>query len=248
LTRLVNERGATLAGCVADETSHPSAATHRPAKVARVTSWQGRILEGLRLIPGVEVEPYGSVVEHQTLDPWSDLDVRLRLSVPASAETLFGAPLWAWQESLDDGGQHLRLVFSDGRRVDVVVNGRHHMALPDPPRDNAVRFEAALAASRLGRGSNLVGLHLVLGILRAALVQMMLIADRDTGTNHRRFGTEHDARAAEAAAIAAGRLRPETALEACELYGQWRKELEPTYRADWSGLQQVLDRGQSDRR
>ncbi len=194
-------------------------------------------------MPGVEAEPYGSVAENQDLDPWSDLDVRVRLSVPATAETLFGARLWAWQESADHAGQHVRLVFSDGRRVDVVVNGDHRMALPEPPCDNAVRFQAALAATRIGRGSDLIGLHLVLGILREALVQMMLIADRDTGTNHRRVGTAHDARAAEAAGIAARRLRPETALEACELYARWRQELEPSYRADWSGLHQVLDRG-----
>ena len=187
--------------------------------------------------------PYGSVAEDHDLDPWSDLDVRIRLPAPASAETLFGARLWAWQESLDDAGQHLRLVFVDGRRVDAVLAGGHRLALPAPPSDNAVRFEAALAATRIGRGSDLIGLHLVLGILRYALVQVMLLADRDTGTNHRRFATGHDARAAEAAAIAASPLRPETALDACELYARWRRELEPAYRADWSGLRAVLDRG-----
>ena len=142
----------------------------------------------------------------------------------------------------------MRLVFRDGRRVDALVTGTHRLALPEPACDNPVRFDAALAASRIGRGSDLIGLHLVLGILREALVQLMLIADRDTGTNHRRLGTRHDAHAAEAAAIAARRLRPETALEACELYARWRGELEPTYRADWSGLRKVLERAAGSRR
>lgn len=208
-----------------------------------MTSWPGRLLEELRKSPDVEVEPYGSVAENLDLDGWSDLDVRLRLSVPATAETLFKARLWAALESIDDLGQHLRLVFRDGRRVDALVTGAHRLALPEPPRDNSVRFEAALAASRIGRGNELIGLHLVLGILREALVQVMLIADRDTGTNHHRLGTGHDARAAEAAAVAARPLRPETALEACELYGRWREELEPAYTADWSGLHRVLERG-----
>ena len=206
-----------------------------------MTSWQGRLLEALRAIPGLEVEPYGSVAEGQDLDQWSDLDVRLRLSGPASAEALFGARLWAWQEAIDDAGQHLRLVFSDGRRVDLLAGGAHWLTLPEPPVDNTVRFEAALAASRLGRGSRLVGLHLVLGILREALVQVMLIADRDTGTNHHRRETVHDARAAEAAAVAGRPLRPEMALEACELYAKWRLELDPSYRPDWSGLREVID-------
>lgn len=207
--------------------------------------WQARLLERLRGVPGVEVEPYGSVAENRALDRWSDLDVRIRLAAPMPVETLFGARLWAWQESIDDGGQHLRLVFSDGRRVDAAVADGRRLELPEPPRDNAIRFEAALAASRIGRGSDLIGLHLVLGILREALVQVMLIADRDLGTNHHRLRTEHDARAAEAAAVAAGPLRPETALEACELYGRWRQELEPDYRADWSGLREVLGRAPS---
>lgn len=212
-----------------------------------MTSWQGRLLEQLQVVPSLEAAPYGSVAENQDLDGWSDLDVRVRLPAPAPAETLFGARLWAWQETIDQAGQHLRLVFSDGRRVDAVVGGVHRLALPEAPCDNAIRFEAALAASRIGRGSLLIGLHLVLGILREALVQVMLIADRDTGTNHHRLRTEHDARAAEAAAVAARPLRPQTALEACELYARWRQELEPAYRADWSGLHAVLDRGALDR-
>jgi hypothetical protein len=219
------------------------AATRQAASLAGVTSWPGRLLGELRLIRGVEVEPYGSVADNHELDTWSDLDVRVRLSIPASAETLFSARVWASQETVDDAGQHVRLVFRDGRRVDALVTGTHRLALPEPACDNPVRFDAALAASRIGRGSDLIGLHLVLGLLREALVQMMLIADRDTGTNHRRIGTRHDAHAAEAAAIAARRLRPETALEACELYARWRGELEPTYRADWSGLRKVLERG-----
>lgn len=213
------------------------------AKLAGVSAWQGRLLEQLRTVPGLEVEPYGSVGDSRDLDGWSDLDVRLRLPAPTAAEALLGAPLWSWQETLDEAGQHLRLVFSDGRRVDAVVTGDDRLLLPQPAPDNAIRFEGSLAASRLGRGSDLIGLHLVLGILREALVQVMLIADRDTGTNHRRLGTAHDARAAEAAAVAARPLRPELALEACELYGRWREQLEPSYRADWSGLRELLDRG-----
>lgn len=208
-----------------------------------MTSWQGRLLEALRLLPGLEAEPYGSVAEDAELDGWSDLDVRLHPDGSGSAENVFGARLWAWQESLDGAGQHLRFVFSDGRRVDAVVTGGHRLALPEPPDDNEIRFQAALAASRIGRGSELIGLHLVLGILREALVQVMLIADRDLGSNHHRLRTEHDARAAEAAAIAGAPLRPESALEAYELYGRWRQELEPGYRADGSGLREVLDRG-----
>ena len=208
-----------------------------------MTGWQRDLLEELRRVPGVEAQPYGSVAENLELDRWSDLDVRLRLTASADVETLFGARLWAWQESIDNAGQHVRLVFADGRRVDAVAGGEIRLTLPEPPLDNKIRFEGALAAARIGRGSSLIGLHLVLGILREALVQVMLIADRDLGTNHHRLATEHDARASEAAAIVVAPLRPESALQACELYGRWRRELDPAYRADWSGLRKVLARG-----
>ncbi|GGL07909.1 hypothetical protein GCM10009769_27620 [Curtobacterium luteum] len=37
------------------------------------------------------------------------------------------------------------------------------LTLPQPPIDNAVRFDLTLAATRFGRGANAIGLHLTLG-------------------------------------------------------------------------------------
>lgn len=140
----------------------------------------------------------------------------------------------------------LRLVLRDGRRLDLSMHGGV-VAMPTPTTDNAVRFDAALAAVRYGRGDRLIGLHLTLGVLRECLVIAMLLRDRAEGTDRHRHGTELDDRAAEVARIAAapdaGDARPTPVEQACRLYGRWRAELHPDYRPDWSGLTAVIDRG-----
>ncbi|TCK65897.1 hypothetical protein [Curtobacterium sp. PhB136] len=204
--------------------------------------WRHETLAQLRTaLPTGAVEPYGSVAGADALDPWSDLDVRVVTHEPLDVERLLGAPLWAWQGSSTESGQQLRLVTRDGRRVDLTVDGPS-VLLPEPPSDVDVRFDAALAATRLGRGNLLIGLHLVLGIGREALVQSMVRADLAAGTVHHRLPTPYDARAADVAALTAGALDPTVALRAYELYGRWRAEVDPGYRPDPAGLVAVLRR------
>lgn len=183
-----------------------------------MTDWRTTLLDRIRDWPTVlAAEPYGSVVTGG-VDVWSDLDVRVVARGPLDVEELLGTRLWAWQQA-DDGAQ-LRLLTDDGRFVDLAVDGAT-MLLPPAPADLAVRFDAALAMLRLGRGNRLIGLHLVLGTAREALVTSMRTADAATGTVHHRLPTAWDARADEVAALCAGPLGPETALAAYELAARW---------------------------
>ncbi|MFJ3034346.1 hypothetical protein ACIPC2_07995 [Curtobacterium pusillum] len=207
-------------------------------------TWQTDLLERIRTqVPGGStVEPYGSVTEPGTLDTWSDVDVALTITEGVDAETLLGGTPWAWQEHDTEATQTVRLVLVDGRRVDLTVQGER-IRLPTPPVDDSVRFDAALAAVRFGRGNDLIGMHLVLGIVRAALVDVMVAIDRETGTAHHRSGSPLDARAAEAQALLAEPLGPDLALGAAEFAGRCRTEIDLDHRADWSGLRAVIALG-----
>ena len=205
-------------------------------------TWQEELVARLRLDRALtDVKPYGSSSSGEGVDGWSDLDVVVGSTAHREVEEVLGAPLWAWQEALEDD-QRLRLVLRDGRRVDLRVEGVP-MRLPRPPVDVAVRFDAALAACRIGRGAELIGLHLLLGVLREALLQGMLLADREAGTTHHRAGTAEDRRVAEVGALIARPLHVEAAAEAYGLFGRWRAELDASYAADPSGLEAVLARG-----
>lgn len=212
-------------------------------------TWQIDLLERIReQVPnGSTVVPYGSVTEPDLLDRWSDLDVELQLTEDVAAQDLLGGTPWAWQDHQQVGAQHLRLVLADGRRVDLAVRGRR-IGLPTPPSDNGVRFDAALAAARFGRGNDLIGTHLVLGIVRAALVDVMVAVDRDEGTVHHRSGSSRDARAAAAQELLTGSLGPELALRAAEFAERCRAEVDPDHRGDWTGLRALLASGPEVRR
>jgi hypothetical protein len=213
------------------------------AYAARMT-WQTDLLERIRAqVPaGSTVEPYGSVTEPGTLDGWSDVDVTLTLTADVDADALLDGTPWAWQEHETETTQTVRLVLVDGRRVDLTVLGEH-VRLPTPPADDSVRFDAALAAVRFGRRNDLIGMHLVLGIVRTALVDVMVAIDAETGTDHHRSGSPLDARASEAQALLAEPLGPDLALRAAEFAGRCRTAIDPGHRADWSGLRAVIALG-----
>lgn len=207
--------------------------------------WQIELLESLAGRCS-SVQGYGSVLDQDSLDGWSDLDVRLDLPAPITPAELFGADAWAWQLSRTDDRVLVRLVLADGRRIDADLGGAQ-LVLAPPPADLGIRFDAALALSRLGRGADLIGLHLLLGIAREALVLQMQLADRDQGRTHHRQGTPRDDAAAELARLLSQPLAPSLAIDVAEVYGRWRQELEAGYRPDWTGLQAVFDRGADPR-
>ena len=189
----------------------------------------------------------GSARDVAQLDQWSDLDLHIDLSrVDGPIDLLADAEVWAASEDLADGRQVLRVVLVDGRRVDLVVEGGT-VRVPVLAADNEIRMLAALAAAKLGRNDRLIGLHLALELMRSCLVQAMLLRDRELGTTVHRFGSAHDAMADEVADLLRRPLgvspRPNVVERTVELYGRWRRQLEPGYSPDWSGLDALLNRG-----
>ena len=189
----------------------------------------------------------GSGLSPEQLDPWSDLDLHLDLAGRAEPVDLFlGLDIWAVSDEVASGQQVLRVVLGDGRRVDLVVQGGR-VSVPAQSADNDIRMIAALAAAKLGRGELLISLHLTLELMRACLVQAMLLRDRDVGMTVHRFGSERDATADRLIELLRPPLgatpRPNIIERVVHLYGRLRSELDPLYEPDWSGLESLLDRG-----
>lgn len=157
------------------------------------------------------------------LDEWSDLDVALvvppadvlRIASPTWVSQL--GRVWTYQTFARDRGSGVRVVFGDGRRVDLVAvtdraaipSARRRLrstpgdhptapredgslvreAVPDlPALVHEFRFTAALAVVKDARDDLLIGTHLALELPRLCLVVAMSLRDRDAGRSHHRFG------------------------------------------------------------
>ncbi len=133
-------------------------------------------------------------------------------------------------------------------RLDLVVEGGM-VGLPARSADNDVRVLAALAAAKLGRGDRLIGLHLTMELMRACLVQAMLLRDRDGGTSVHRFGSGRDEMADQVAGLLRCEVgvspRPNVVERTVELYGQWHRQLDDGYQPNWSGLDTLIARGRA---
>ena len=212
-------------------------------------TWQAQLeRELVGRLPGTAVHQLtGSARHPHQLDQWSDLDLHLDLAGSSdSVDLLAGLEVWAASEEVVAGRQVLRVVFGDGRRVDLMVEGGR-VSVPVLARDNEIRMVAALAAVRLGRDDRLIGLHLTLELMRLCLVEAMVLRDRDLGTTAHRFGSARDAMAEEVADLLRNPVavfpRPNIVERTVELYGRWRRQREPEYAPDWSGLDALLSRG-----
>jgi hypothetical protein len=213
-------------------------------------AWQDGLYQQIsRALPApASVSPHGSVLTPALLDGWSDLDLHVHTPETVELTALIGTQtIWAFDSAITNGSQVLRMVFIDGRRLDLTIGAGGRVASPVPAADNNIRFTAAIAAAKLGRGDQLIGLHLTLDLLRRCLEQAMLLRDRDTGTTVHRHGSARDALASTIARLARRPLtidpRPNVVELAVDLYGAWRREGDPSYSPDWSGLEAVITRG-----
>ena len=194
---------------------------------ADLTGWQGRSLAVLlpalrvRMPEGARFGVTGSVATG-VLDRLSDLDlIAVADDLPDSAGDLDMAsaagPVWSIDSHEDVGNRTLRMVYADGRRIDLLLRTSATdlpepvlwldagvpltdplQALPPVPREPvrpevlAVRHVAALAAAKLGRRDLLIGAHLCLEVARQALVVSMLLRDQEAGRTHHRGGGRRD--------------------------------------------------------
>jgi hypothetical protein len=156
-----------------------------------------------------DLQTHGSASgERSCTDRWSDLDIVLTTREPVTVAEDFAhrisdrfSPVFASSRSGNASRYTLRLVLSDLRRLDITaVNPVDSEAPPGPIHAavestgamaelvNDFRFDAVLAAVKAAREDILIGAHLTLQLARHLLVAAMLLRDRDTGTNHHRFG------------------------------------------------------------
>jgi len=201
-----------------------------PARVdtAEIPGWQGQAIAAL--LPALQawfpaaprVGVTGSVAT-ASVDPLSDLDL---VVVSDELPDAFGdltmaaaaGPVWSIDRQEGDGARTLRLVYTDGRRIDLLLRTMNaDLPAPllwldidalapsvpvlfpsqmgrDPARAEvlAVRHVAALAAAKLGRGDLLIGAHLCLDVARQALVVSMLLRDLESGRTHHHHGGRRD--------------------------------------------------------
>ncbi|TNM64534.1 hypothetical protein FHN55_13495 [Streptomyces sp. NP160] len=100
----------------------------------------------------------------------------------------FGRP-WALTSTGAWDGRVLRVVYDDGRRLDVVLTGGGTgSGAVEGTELMEFRQAAALAVVKLARNDLLIGMHLALGLVQRCLVQAMVLRDRQLGTASHRVG------------------------------------------------------------
>ena len=201
-----------------------------PARVdaADIPGWQGQAIAGLlpalyARFPDAPRVGVGGSVATASVDRLSDLDlIVVSDELPDAAGDLTMAtaagPVWSVDRHEDVDARTLRLVYTDGRRIDLLLRTTnsvlpepllwldsavlppHQLVLPGPPVQPdparaevlAARHVAALAAAKLGRGDLLIGAHLCLDVARQALVVSMLLRDLESGRTSHHHGSRRD--------------------------------------------------------
>ncbi len=212
--------------------------------------------------PGVEsVEVTGSLADPDAeLDAWSDVDLRVVLAGGSEFDgsrfvARFGTP-WALTTQTTTGELVHRVVYDDGRRLDLVVVTRGGVPLGGVrvPRSVAgavadgslveVRQAAALAVAKLARDDLLIGMHLALELVQHCLEQAMVLHDRELGTTSHRTGGPFNEVVARLDGLRRHPWTPAGGMalvrEAADVHDELAVRLDPSHVADWSGLDALL--------
>lgn len=125
-------------------------------------------------------------------DPLSDADLCVELAdAPRGWELLraLGLEERLLGASLQPGrdAEVLRVVLTDGFRMDLICTGGSGDAAP-PPDALEAAFVAVQALAKLLRRDHLIAAHLAHRLLMDSLVRQMVLRDEAHGTNHHRFG------------------------------------------------------------
>lgn len=230
------------------------------------SGWQLALLTEIRAAAAgdsrvVAVQAYGSVASGEA-DEWSDLDVAVRVAAGAAGAIAnprwlakFGR-VWASDASANSSRSIMRVVYADGRRLDLTVAdaGRTGMVLPPTldrltARTTRVRFSAASALIKAVRGDLLIATHLTLGLLRDCLELALLLRDQAQPASRDRGAALVGQAPARAAALLAADGGPGAVLDALEgvgaLYDELAVAMDPTHEVDWSGLAALLARARA---
>ncbi len=246
------------------------------------SSWQSQTL--VQLAGALAADPavreswvYGSGVSGD-FDVWSDLDVAVvaagdevvRLASPSWLSVL--GPVWTYQTFARDRGSGVRVVYRDGRLLDLIAvtdraaipperrrleggdavpgGNAEPAGIPDIPSVvHDFRFTAALAVVKNARDDRLIGGHLALDLPRQCLVAAMLLRDRAAGTTHHRVGGPLNSVLDKVFELIPDETGPDAILDLVDasagLFDDLAGKLWPGYAADWSGLTVLLDRARA---
>ncbi|WP_157180825.1 nucleotidyltransferase domain-containing protein [Actinopolymorpha alba] len=214
------------------------------------------------------------------LDEWSDLDLGVvvptaevgRVASPAWLGAL--GPVWTFQTFTRECGAGVRVIYRDGRWIDLIavddreaipherrrlsetrispeLSGPPNPVIPEiPPLIKEFRFTAALAVTKAARNDLLIGGHLALELPRQCLVAGMMLRDREAGSTHHRFGGPlNDVLSLAFDLVPDSDAGREGVLDLVDasagLFDELASGIWPDYVSDWSGLTVLLDRARA---
>jgi len=154
-----------------------------------------------------KVEVYGSVLDWELLDVFSDVDMNVFLQKDVEfnsqefinvASEKFG--ILGYQVHKHEGRDLFRLCFENGWRFDISFFYQKVKECPmaesfECSVDSLVKdfwFCASMVLTKLGRGDYLIASHLALGLCQQIIVLQMIVRDYKKGTHIHRFGDKEN--------------------------------------------------------
>ena len=160
-----------------------------------------------RVLPIEKIDIYGSVLDFEQLDVFSDVDMSvfpekgLDFQMQDFIRTLSGEyEIFGYQIIRCDTHDLLRVCFETGWRFDIsFFYSKEKIELPAESFEDKVEaivnefwYITSLVLAKIGRGDYLVAAHLVLELCQMTIVIQMLIRDDEKGTNVHRFGDKEN--------------------------------------------------------
>ena len=154
--------------------------------------------------PAAEVSFTGSFLNPETLDIYSDVDmkvspvgggrVNLKAFVGAMSVRVYG--VFGYETHINADSDVLRVCFDNGWRFDITLEygtpqARESGGALADNIDSVINqfwFLSSMVLVKLGRGDYLIAAHLALELCRLVIVIQMLVRDGETKTDIHRFG------------------------------------------------------------
>ena len=160
-----------------------------------------------RVLPIEKIDIYGSVLDVEQLDVFSDVDMSVFLEkgfdfqMQDFIRTLSGEyDIFGYQMISHDTHDLLRVCFDTGWRFDIsFFYSKEKVELLAESFEDKVEaivnefwYTTSLVLAKIGRGDYLVAAHLALELCQMTIVIQMLIRDYEKGTNVHRFGDKEN--------------------------------------------------------
>ena len=177
-----------------------------------MSKWQIAALEEMtgflnRVLPIEKIDIYGSVLDFEQLDVFSDVDMSVfpekgfDFQIKDFIDILSGEyEIFGYQMIRHDTHDLLRVCFDTGWRFDIsFFYSKEKEELPADSFEDKVRavvnefwYITSLVIAKIGRGDYLIAAHLALELCQIVIVIQMMIRDYEKGTNVHRFGDKEN--------------------------------------------------------